>query len=205
MFLPAEIMPVMAHFRPAFNIRTYEKGVEVVLGAVLTQWQRTVTAALRAIGKGQDPQWSKYHHVLNRAQWSGLTVSRLLLQLLVATFAGSGGALTIAVDETLERRWGPQIRHCGPWRDSRASSKAVNVSTRGLRWLVCALVVNVPWTAYTVALPFLSVLLLTPKTSQQLGKVHMMAARVTGHNWSGGSGAPCLGGPFTWWAMALMP
>lgn len=133
MFLPAEIIPALSHFRPAFNIRTYEKGVELVLGAVLTQRQRMVTAALRAIGKGQDPQWSKYHHVPNRAPWSGLTVSRLLLKLLVVTFAGSGGVLTIAVDETLERRWGLQIRHCGHWRDSRASSRAVNVSTCGLR------------------------------------------------------------------------
>jgi ribosomal protein L28 len=180
MFLPAEIIPVLAHFQPACNARTYQKAVELVIGTVLTQQRRTVTAALRALGKGQEQHWSKYHHVLNRAQWSGLTVSRLLLHLLVVTFVGSGNTITLAVDKTLERRWGPQIRHCGHWRDSRASSKQVNVSTRGLRWLVCAVVVNVPWTAYTVALPFLSVLLLTPKTSQQLGKAHKTAAQVTG-------------------------
>ncbi len=142
MFLPATTIPILTQFRPAFNLRTYQKGVELVIGAVLTQKQRTVTAALRALGKGQAPQWSKYHHVLNRAQWSGLTVSQLLLQLLVATFVSSRDTLMIAVDETLERRWGPQIRHCGHWRDSRVSSKRLNVSTRGLRWLVCALMVN---------------------------------------------------------------
>ena len=82
--------------------------------------------------------------MLNRAQWSGLTVSWLLLQLLVATFVSSGVTLTIAVDETLERRWGAQIRYCGHWRDGRASSKQVNEGTRDLRWLACALVVNLP-------------------------------------------------------------
>ena len=59
MFLSAAIIPVLAHFRAAFNIRTYQKGVDLVIGAVLTQRQQTVTA-LRALGKGQDPPWSKY-------------------------------------------------------------------------------------------------------------------------------------------------
>jgi hypothetical protein len=88
--------------------------------------------------------------------------------------------VTIAVDETLERRWGPQIRKRGHWRDSLASSKNLNVSASGLRWLVLAVVINVPWTAYALALPFLSVLLTTPKVSERLGKRHKTVAQVTG-------------------------
>lgn len=80
----------------------------------------------------------------------------------------------------MERRWGPRIRKRGHWRDSLASSKQVNVSSSGLRWLVFALVVNVPWTPYALALPFLSVLLTTPKVSAQLGRSHKTVARVTG-------------------------
>ena len=162
MFLPTEIIPVLWHFRPAFQERTYQKAVELLIGTVLARGRRTVTSALRAIGKAQAPNWSKYHQVLNRAQWSGLVVSRLLLELIVATCGSRGERVTIAVDETLERRWGPQIRHCGHWRDSRSSSKRLHVSTRGLRWLVFAVVVQVPWSESAVALPFLSVLLTTP-------------------------------------------
>ncbi len=180
MFLPAEIIPVLMHFRPAFDERTYQKVVELVIGTLLARGRRTVTAALRALGKGHEMQWSKYHHVLNRARWSGLVVSRLLLELIVATFVTSGAIVTIAVDETLERRWGPQIRQCGHWRDSRSSSKGLHVSSRGLRWLVFAVVVRVPWTEYAVALPFLSVLLTTPKVSAKLGKRHKTVAQVTG-------------------------
>jgi hypothetical protein len=179
MFLPAEIIPVLAHFRPVFTQPTY-KAVELVVGTVLARGRRTVTAALRAIGKRDEPQWSKYHHVLNRASWSGLIVSRLLLHLLVATFVAGTSVVTIAVDETLERRWGPQIRKCGHWRDSRSSSKRLHVSTRGLRWLVFALVVEVPWTDTAIALPFLSVLLTTLKVSAELGKRHKTVAQRTG-------------------------
>jgi hypothetical protein len=76
------------------------------------------------------------------------------------------------VDETLERRWGKQITKRGHWRDSLASGKGQNVATSGLRWLVAALVVKVPFSATYWALPFMSVLLTTPKVSEQLGLRH---------------------------------
>ena len=179
MFLPAEIIPVLAHFAPVFTAPTYQKALVLVVGTILAKGRRTVTSALRAVGHTQTADWAKYHHVLNRAQWSGLELSARLLCLLVATWAPAGG-ITVDVDETLERRWGPRIRKRGHWRDSLASSKQVNVSSSGLRWLVFALVVNVPWTPYALALPFLSVLLTTPKVSAQLGRQHKTVAHVTG-------------------------
>lgn len=180
MFLPAEIIQVLAHFAPAFTQPTYRKALVLVIGTILAKGRRTVTSALRAMGKEQEADWSQYHQVLNRAKWSGLEVSQLLLQLIVSTFVSAGTTVTIAVDETLERRWGPQIRKRGHWRDSLASSRQRSVSTSGLRWLVLAVVLNVPWTPYAIALPFLSVLLTTPKVSQQLGKRHKTVAQVTG-------------------------
>ena len=107
-------------------------------------------------------------------------MSQRLLLLLVTTFVGVGEGVTIAVDETLERRWGPIIQQRGHGRDSLASSGQRSVSTRGLRWLVLAVVISVPWTPYALALPFLSVLLTTPKVSAKLGKRHKTVAQWTG-------------------------
>ena len=180
MFLPAEIIPLLAHFAPAFTRLTYQKVVVLVVGTLLTKGRRTVTAALRTMGLGQEAGWGKYHHVLNRTAWSGLQVSQVLLVLIVTTFVAVGEVVTIAVDETLERRWGPKIRQRGHWRDSLASSQRRHVSTSGLRWLVLAVVINVPWTPYALALPFLSVLLTTPKVSAKLGKRHKTVAQITG-------------------------
>ena len=180
MFLPAEIILVLVSFAPVFSQPTYHKAMELVVGTILARGRRTVASALQALGKAHEAGWSKYHHVLNRAQWSGLAVSQRLLCLLVTTFVGASEVVTIAVDETLERRWGPQIHKRGHWRDSLASSRQVSVSTSGLRWLVMALVVCVPWTPYALALPFVSVLLTTPKVSEQLGQRHKTVAQVTG-------------------------
>ena len=82
------------------------------------------------------PNFSLYHHVLNRARWSALELSRRLLLLLVRTFAVVGGALTFVIDETLERRWGRRITKRGHYRDPLASSKQRSVATSGLRWIV---------------------------------------------------------------------
>jgi DDE superfamily endonuclease len=180
MFLPAEMITVVSQFAPAFRRATYRKAVELMIGVILAPGKRTVTSALRMVGKAQAGDWSKYHQVLNRAKWSGLEVSQILLRLLVTSFVAGQGVITIAVDETLERRWGRQIRKRGHWRDSLASSRKMNVTTSGLRWLVLAVVVNLPWTPYAIALPFLSLLLTTPKVSEKLGKRHRTVAQVTG-------------------------
>lgn len=179
MFLPAEIIPVLECFVPAFREPTYQKGLVLVIGTLLSKGRRTVTSALRAMGLGQESGWSKYHHVLNRAQWSGLVVSQLLLSLLVETLTGNGATIYISVDETLERRWGPKISKRGHWRDSLASGRKMNVSTSGLRWLVFAVVVNVPWTPLYWSMPFLSILLTTPKVSAKLEKRHRTVAQRT--------------------------
>ncbi|MBC7795794.1 MAG: transposase [Pyrinomonadaceae bacterium] len=52
-------------------------------GAILAVNRRTVSEILRGTGRGSDQHFQNYHRVLNRAQWSGLAASRILLQLLV--------------------------------------------------------------------------------------------------------------------------
>lgn len=179
MSLPAEIIPLLEAFRPAFTEPTYQKVLILVVGTILAKGRRTVTAALRILGMEQQGDWSKYHHVLNRGPWDGLLLSSLLLDLIVKTFVAEGGILYLTVDETLERRWGPQIRKRGHWRDSLASSRKLNVSTSGIRWLTVAVVVKVPWSPHACALPFLSVPLTTPKVSAALGIHHRTVAKRT--------------------------
>jgi hypothetical protein len=179
MFLPAEIIPLLESFRPVFTAPTYQKAMRLVVGTILARGRRTVTAALRVLGLAQEGDWSKYHHVLNRAKWDGLQLSAILLHLIVATFVACGTAIYITVDETLERRWGAQIRKRGHWRDSLASSRKMSVSTSGLRWLSFAVGVKVPWSRLNWSLPFLHVLLTTPKVSAQRGIRHRTVAERT--------------------------
>jgi hypothetical protein len=87
-------------------------------GTRLSKGRRTVAAALRASGNQQAPNWSLFHQVLNRARWSPLAMSCQLLLLIVETFVPAGACVDLVIDETLERRWGCQIRQRSHYRDS---------------------------------------------------------------------------------------
>ena len=107
----------------------------LAIGAILTPGKRTVTAVLRTMGQHNDEQFQNYHRVLNRAKWSGLVVSQILLGLLVAAFGAIGVPLVMGVDETLERRKGNRIKAKGIFRDPVRSSRKHAVYSYGLRWV----------------------------------------------------------------------
>jgi DDE superfamily endonuclease len=163
--LPDPIIEVLTVFRPLFTAPTWRKLMTLLTGTLLAQGRRTVAAALRASGNAQAVNWSLFHQVLNRARWSPLAVSRQLLLLIVETFAPAGASVDLVIDETLERRWGSQISKRGHYRDSALSSRERSVSSPGLRWIVMAVVVTLPWTKQRWALPFLCVLATTPEVS----------------------------------------
>jgi hypothetical protein len=115
------LLPMLQHplemlltpFRSAFTRPTWQRVVQLIEGTLLTHGNRTVTAALRAVGLQEERHFNRFHHVLSRARWSPLRISHLLLLLLVQTFVPKGTTIEIVADETLERRWGPHITKCG--------------------------------------------------------------------------------------------
>ena len=127
----------------------------LLTGTLLAQGRRTVAAALRASGNSMAGNWSLFHQVLNRARWSPLVVSRQLLLLIVETFVPAGACVDLGIDETLERRWGSKISKRGHYRASALSSRERSVSSPGLRWIVMAVVVALPWTRAEVGFAFL--------------------------------------------------
>ena len=179
MSLPLEINVVLNVFQSVFTAPTWKKVQVLLVGTLLARGRRTVAAALRQMGRSDDGRYSQYHHVLNRAQWSRLQASRLLLRLVVSTFGRLDGDVTLVVDETLERRWGKRIKWRGHYRDPLASSQAQSVSSSGLRWLVLAVVVQMPWTRRHWALPVMNVPAPGPKVSERLERRHKTVAERT--------------------------
>jgi len=110
--------------------------------------------------------------VLNRARWSGLEASKILLGLLITAFVASGMPLIIGADETLERRRGKHIAAKSVFRDAVRSSKKHTVYSFGLRWVSLMVLVPVPWSRRAWALPFLTVLAPSAKTNAANGKRH---------------------------------
>jgi len=154
---PSEFQAVIIPYVRLFSRRVFAHVQLLLLGAILAPGKRTVTAALRIVGLGQQAGWHKYHRVLSRARWSARAASRVLLSQLVAAFLPAG-PLVFGLDETLERRWGPRIAARGIYRDAVRSSEAHLVKCSGLRWLCVCLLTPLPWAARVWALPVLTVL-----------------------------------------------
>jgi hypothetical protein len=166
--LPAVFINLLAPFMPAFQSQTWAKAQLLLVGAVLSPGKRTVTTALRVLGLGQEAGFAKYHHVLNRARWSSLGLSKVLLFLLLRHLDPSQGPLVFGIDETLERRWGRRISARGIYRDAVRSSASHFVKASGLRWISLMWLPLIPWSQRVWALPVLTALAPSERYYQNL-------------------------------------
>jgi hypothetical protein len=155
--LPATFISVMAVFAPVFSKPVWHHVKVLLTGTVLAPRKRTVTSALCVMGLSAAAHVHSSHRVLNRAVWSPLGASRLLLRLLIAVFVPAG-VVVCDLDETLERRRGPQINTKGIYLDPVRSSRAHFVNVSVLRWRCCMLLTPMRWAHRVWALPLITVL-----------------------------------------------
>ena len=169
--VPDSLRTWMQPFRSFFTAPVWEHGLVLLMGALLSPGKRTVTSALRITGREAASNFTCYHQVLNRARWNSRAVARRLLTLIIAHFVPDG-PVVIGIDDTIERRWGAKIAARGIYRDPVRSSHSHFVKTSGLRWLSFMILCPVPWAGRTKALPFLSILAPSQRSSQARGKPH---------------------------------
>lgn len=168
--MPTEIIATLAPFAPLFADRVWINAQALILGAILCHGRRTVTQALRVMGKSSERHFTNYHRVLNRATWSSLQASKILIGLIVAIIP-VGTTIVLGADDTVERRRGKKIKHLGVYRDAVRSSKKHVVKCCGLKWVSMMVLVNVPFSTRAWALPFLTALgQPAPKQTKQRSK-----------------------------------
>jgi DDE superfamily endonuclease len=169
--LPIAFSSAIGVFAPVFSRPVWPHVKVLLTGAVLAPGQRTVTAMLRIMGLSAAPHFQTYHRVLQRAVWSPLYASRLLLRLFVAVFVPSG-VVRFGLDDTIERRRGKQITAKGISRDPVRSSHTHMVKASGLRWLGCMVLTPIAWANRVWAVPLLTVLCPSERFYAQRGRRH---------------------------------
>jgi len=162
--LQTEYITMLGAFARLFSKRIWEH-------AMLCPGERTVAAVLRVMGLSGEKHFQNYHRVLNRAVWSSLEASRILLGLLIQAFARSGPVI-LGLDDTIERRRGAKIKAKGIYRDPVRSSHNHFVKASGLRWLSLMLLAPIPWAKRVWALPFLTVLAPSERYYQGKARKH---------------------------------
>ena len=170
--LPNTFLSVIAIFAPVFSWPVWLSAKVLLTGAILAPGNRTVASILRIMGLADDPHFQTYHRVLNRAAWSPLKASRLLLRFLVAIFTLWREVLVFGLDDTIERRRGKQITAKGIYRDPVRSSHSHFVKVSGLRWLSCMLLTPISWANRVWALPVMTVLCPSERFYEQRRRRH---------------------------------
>src|SRR4051812_9406038 len=167
--VPAVLAAWMQPFAASFTPAVWRHVLVLVAGVVLAPGRRTVTGALRVMGLDQGAGFAVYHRVLSTGRWSSRAVAHRLLLLLVAALVPQG-PVVIGIDDTIERRWGANIKARGIYRDPVRSSHGHFVKASGLRWLSVMLLEPIPWAGGVWALPFLTILAPSERYAQSQGR-----------------------------------
>lgn len=170
-----EILALLAVFATAMTAPAYRKATQLLIGTILAPGKRTVSAALTVLGKSKDDKFGKYHRELNRDCWSPWILSKLLLQLLIDTFLEPTAPVVLLIDETLERRGSRKIDYVGCFRDAARSSLSHRVTSFGIRWVVLVILVPVPWSGRSWALPFMVIPTRSAKSAAKRNRTHRTA------------------------------
>lgn len=154
--LPEGIISVFLLFAGLFSKPVWGHVQVLLTGAIRCQGPHTVAAVLRVMGLAGCRTFPKYHRVLSRAKWSGLQGAKILFGLVVGVVQAAGVPLRLGVDETIARRTGRKIKAKGKYRDAVRSTQSVVVKCYGLKWISLLLLVPLPWSKRSGALPFLT-------------------------------------------------
>jgi len=169
--LPEDIIASIMPFTIMFSTKIWVRVQLLLIGAILCRGQHTVAGILRVMDLWEEKGFGNYHRVLNRASWSGLKGSKILLGLLLE-LVPSNDPVLLGIDETIERRKGKKIKAKGCYRDAVASTEKQVVKCFGLKWISMMLITPLPWITRYWALPFLTVLSPSKKANAKDEKKH---------------------------------
>jgi len=165
------LLGLVEALRPALTEPGFERLLVMLLGWVRVTGRHTVTEALVAAGVSGRVHHEAFHRFFSRGSWSpdewGRRLFRLVLQLLP-----EGVALRVALDDTLAPKKGPKVFGIGIHLDAVRSTRRHRVFCFGHVWVVLAVLVRVPFSQRTWALPVLLRLYRNEKDCTKSGVPH---------------------------------
>lgn len=152
--LPSSWLDVLDPLRPVFaRASTFALFVLLATGLVTRTCRRTVVGMLAGAGMATVVSFHSACRFFSTHRWEvdrlGLAVARLVVDRLLEADA----SITVAVDDTLMRRWGKRVHHAFWTHDGAAQGPAK--LGRGNRWVIAGIVVRLPFTSGPTCLPVL--------------------------------------------------
>ncbi len=171
-------LPVLPLFESAFaTAATFVRARLLGVAAILTTGRRTVSNLLRTVAGLTDGDPSSYHRVLSLAQWSGLSLAALLTRFVLRHFWPEGRVRLVG-DDTVTEHPGRKVHGKARHRDPVRSSHSYTAWRWGHKWVVLAVLVQLPFARRPWALPVLVALYRSPQDDAKRGRPHKTPAQL---------------------------
>lgn len=175
--IPHVALPLMEQFAAAFTDPTYKRFVVLLFAAILCTGRRTVSNLLRTVAGLAPGHPSSYRRVLSASRWLAWRLARALAVTILNAFLPNGVVL-LAGDDTAEQHRGAKVYGKGKHRDAVHSSNTFMAYLWGHKWVVLAILVDLPFTHRRWALPVLVALYHSPDWNKQHGRRHKTPAEL---------------------------
>ena len=176
--VPRDFKPLLEHLSSATkHADTARRLILFFAAALLVIGDRTVSAVLRLLAIIESLNPSTYHRVFSHRKWSPRKFARIIAGFIIERFYPSGIILLVG-DETVDGHRGKKVYAKARHRDAVRSSHSHTVYRYGHKWIVLAVLVNLPYTSRPIALPILVALYRDQKTNAAEGRSHKTPAEL---------------------------
>jgi hypothetical protein len=165
------LLVMLATFRSALTAPGFVNFVTLFSGWVLTTGTHAVTAALVVTDVPGRRHHEAFHRFFSRGTWKPDELGQLAFGVLLKLLA-PGARLHVAVDDTLAAKKGPSVFGIGSHLDAVRSTKRQKIFCFGHCWVTLAVVISVPFSTRTWALPLLFRLYRTVKECNSKDQPH---------------------------------
>ena len=174
---PKAAEPLVAAFSVAFTRPTFQRATLLILGAILSLRQRTITGILRALGPLAKGHWSDFHRVLCCRVWSTWPLGRVLAAVILELIPDDR-YVVVPVDDTNPQHKGKRVYGKGCHHDACRSTHSHIVWVWGHKWVVLAINIKFPFCSRPWALPVLCALYRPEELNKQEGRRHKTPIRL---------------------------
>lgn len=176
--VPRDFKPLLDQLSSATRHReTARRLILFFAAATLVIGDRTVSAVLRLLGLIEPLNPSTYHRLFSHRKWCSRPLARIIATFVIDRFC-PGGVIRLVGDETVDGHRGKKVYGKARHRDAVRSSHSHTVYRYGHKWVVLAVLVDLPYTSRPIALPLAVALYRDRKTNESEKRKHRTPAEL---------------------------
>jgi hypothetical protein len=176
--VPRDFKPLLNDLSSAVRRpQTARRLIFFFAAAILVLGNRTVSAVLRLLSLVEPVNPSTFHRLFSHRRWSSSKLAKVVAEFVVNRFMPRG-QIKVVGDETVDGHRGKKVYGKARHRDAVRSSHSHTVFRYGHKWIVLAILIELPYTNRPFALPILVALYRDKKTCTAEGRRHKTAAEI---------------------------